>query len=146
MYGAEVHNKEQLVSAATKAHAHEFIMELPDKYDTCVGEKGVELSGGQKQRIAIARALYKQTNILLLDEATSSLDGRSEDLIRRALESASEDRAVLVIAHRLNTIRHASRIILLEEGVIAETGTFEDLYQEGTKFYSLAHNNQAPIV
>uniref|UniRef100_A0AAV1U030 ABC transporter n=1 Tax=Peronospora matthiolae TaxID=2874970 RepID=A0AAV1U030_9STRA len=145
MYGAEVYDKEQLIRAATEAHAHEFIMELPNKYDTFVGEKGVELSGGQKQRIAIARALYKKTNILLLDEATSSLDGRSEDLIRRSIQSAAVGRAVLIIAHRLNTIRHASRIILLEDGVTAETGTFEDLYEEGTKFYNLAHS-QAPIV
>ncbi|KAL4161938.1 hypothetical protein PRNP1_002486 [Phytophthora ramorum] len=145
MYGAEVHNKEQLVAAAKEAHAHEFIMELPNQYDTFVGEKGVELSGGQKQRIAIARALYKQTNILLFDEATSSLDGRSEDMIRRALESAAENRAVFIIAHRLNTIKHANRIILLEEGVIAETGTFSELNQEGTKFYNLAHN-QAPLL
>ncbi|CAH0514073.1 unnamed protein product [Peronospora belbahrii] len=144
MYGAEVCNKEQLVAAAKDAHAHEFIMELPNQYDTFVGEKGVELSGGQKQRIAIARALYKHTKILLFDEATSSLDGRSEDLIRRALESAAAKRAVFVIAHRLNTVKHASRIILLEEGVIAETGTFEELNQEGTKFYNLAHN-QAPL-
>uniref|UniRef100_M4C346 Uncharacterized protein n=1 Tax=Hyaloperonospora arabidopsidis (strain Emoy2) TaxID=559515 RepID=M4C346_HYAAE len=132
MYGAEVHNNEQLIRAATEAHAHEFIMELPNKYDTFVGEKGVELSGGQKQRIAIARALYKKTNILLLDEATSSLDGRSEDLIRRSIQSAAVNRAVLIIAHRLNTIRHASRIILLEDGVIAETGTFEDLFLLGS--------------
>ncbi|RMX66677.1 hypothetical protein DD238_004479 [Peronospora effusa] len=145
MYGAEVHNKEQLVAAAKEAHAHEFIMELPNQYNTFVGEKGVELSGGQKQRIAIARALYRRTNILLFDEATSSLDGRSEDMIRRALESAAAKRAVFVIAHRLNTVKHASRIILLEEGVIAETGTFEELNQEGTKFYNLAHN-QAPLL
>ncbi|OWZ07569.1 ABC transporter, partial [Phytophthora megakarya] len=145
MYGAEVHNKEQLIAAAKEAHAHEFIMELPKQYDTFVGEKGVELSGGQKQRIAIARALYKQTNILLFDEATSSLDGRSEDMIRRALLSAAENRTVFIIAHRLNTIKHANRIILLEEGVIAETGTFDELNQEGTKFYNLAHN-QAPLL
>ncbi|GMF30852.1 unnamed protein product [Phytophthora lilii] len=145
MYGAEVHNKEQLIAAAKEAHAHEFIMELPNQYDTFVGEKGVELSGGQKQRIAIARALYKQTNILLFDEATSSLDGRSEDMIRRALQSAAENRTVFIIAHRLNTIKHANRIILLKEGVIAETGTFDELNKEGTKFYNLAHN-QAPLL
>ncbi|KAG7389418.1 hypothetical protein PHYBOEH_007507 [Phytophthora boehmeriae] len=145
MYGSEVHDKKKLVAATKEAHAHEFIMELPNKYDTFVGEKGVELSGGQKQRIAIARALYKQTNVLLFDEATSSLDGRSEDMIRRALDSAAQNRTVFIIAHRLNTIKHANRIILLEEGVIAETGTFDELYQEGTKFYNLAHN-QAPLL
>lgn len=144
-YGAATHNKEQLIAAAKEAHSHDFIMDLPNQYDTFVGEKGVELSGGQKQRIAIARALYKKTNILLFDEATSSLDGRSEDMIRRALQSAAENRAVFIIAHRLNTIRHANRVILLEEGVIAEAGTFEELNQEGTKFYNLAHN-QAPLL
>ncbi|KAF1792692.1 P-loop containing nucleoside triphosphate hydrolase [Phytophthora cactorum] len=134
-YGAEVHNKDQLIAAAKEAHAHEFIMELPNQYDTFVGEKGVELSGGQKQRIAIARALYKQTNILLFDEARALL----------MVASAAENRTVFIIAHRLNTIKHANRIILLEEGVIAETGTFEELNQEGTKFYNLAHN-QAPLL
>ncbi|KAI9922876.1 hypothetical protein PsorP6_000838 [Peronosclerospora sorghi] len=142
-YGSETPCKEQLVAAAKQAHAHEFIMELPNQYDTFVGEKGVELSGGQKQRIAIARALYKRAKILLFDEATSSLDGRSEDMIRRALESATENRTVLIIAHRLNTIKHANHIILLEEGVIAETGTFDELYQEGSKFYHLASNHAA---
>ncbi|RLN93315.1 hypothetical protein BBJ28_00002115 [Nothophytophthora sp. Chile5] len=145
MYGATVHDKEQVVAAAKEAHAHEFIMTLPNKYDTFVGEKGVELSGGQKQRIAIARALYKKTKILLFDEATSSLDGRSEDMIRRALDSAAQNRTVFIIAHRLNTIKHANRIILLEEGVVAETGNFDELNQEGTKFYHLAHN-QAPLL
>ncbi|KAL7998346.1 putative Type I protein exporter [Plasmopara halstedii] len=145
MYGSALHNKEQLIAAAKEAHAHDFIMELPNQYDTFVGEKGVELSGGQKQRIAIARALYKKANVLLFDEATSSLDGRSEDMIRRALQSAAENRSVLIIAHRLNTIKHSNRIILLEEGVIAEAGTFEELNREGTKFYNLAHN-EAPLI
>lgn len=142
MYGSEERDEARLIAAAKEAHAHEFIMSLPNQYETFVGEKGFELSGGQKQRLAIARALYKRTQVLLFDEATSSLDGRSEDLIRRALDSAAEKRTVFIIAHRINTIKHASRIILLEEGVIAETGTYEELSKEGTKFYQLVHSRE----
>ncbi|KAJ0406526.1 hypothetical protein ATCC90586_003505 [Pythium insidiosum] len=145
MYGSVVRDEDRMLEAAKEAHAHDFVMELPEKYDTFVGEKGYELSGGQKQRIAIARALYKRTKILLFDEATSSLDGRSEDVIRRALDAASHNRTVFVIAHRLLTIKHANRIIVLDEGKIAETGTFEELNKEGTKFFSLVHNH-APIL
>ncbi|TDH73682.1 hypothetical protein CCR75_003218 [Bremia lactucae] len=145
-YGCETHNYEQLVSAAKEAYAHDFIMKLPNQYKTFVGEKGVELSGGQKQRIAIARALYKTTNILVFDEATSSLDGHSEEMIRRAMLQAAKNRTVLIVAHRLNTIKHADRIILLEEGVIAETGTYGELNQEGTRFYDLAHNQSSFVI
>lgn len=145
MYGSKERDEARMLAAAKEAHAHEFIENLPNQYDTFVGEKGFELSGGQKQRLAIARALYKRTQILLFDEATSSLDGRSEDLIRRAIESAAHKHTVFIIAHRINTIKHASRIILLEEGVIAETGTFDELSQEGTKFHQLVHS-RAPLL
>lgn len=145
MYGCSVRDEARLIAAAKEAHAHEFILTLPNKYDTFVGEKGFELSGGQKQRIAIARALYKQTKILLFDEATSSLDGRSEDIIRQAMDSASQNRTVFIIAHRMNTVKHADRIILLEDGAIAETGTFDELNKEGTKFQYLVHSH-APIL
>ncbi|KAF1334026.1 Atp-binding protein, partial [Globisporangium splendens] len=145
MYGSSVRDEARLIAAAKEAHAHEFIMTLPNKYDTFVGEKGFELSGGQKQRIAIARALYKQTKILLFDEATSSLDGRSEEIIRQAMESASQNRTVLIIAHRLNTIKHADRIIVIEDGAIAETGTFDELNKEGTKFQYLVHSH-SPVL
>lgn len=145
MYGSSVRDEARLIAAAKEAHAHEFIMSLPNKYDTFVGEKGFELSGGQKQRVAIARALYKQTKILLFDEATSSLDGQSEHSIRQAMESASQNRTVFIIAHRLNTIKHADRIILLEDGAIAETGTFDELNKEGTKFQYLLNSYSAML-
>uniref|UniRef100_K3WZB9 Uncharacterized protein n=1 Tax=Globisporangium ultimum (strain ATCC 200006 / CBS 805.95 / DAOM BR144) TaxID=431595 RepID=K3WZB9_GLOUD len=145
MYGSSVRDEVRLIAAAKEAHAHDFIMTLPNKYDTFVGEKGFELSGGQKQRIAIARALYKQTKILLFDEATSSLDGRSEEIIRQAMESASQNRTVLIIAHRLNTIKHADRIIVIEDGAIAETGTFDELNKEGTKFQYLVHSHSSVL-
>jgi ABC-type multidrug transport system fused ATPase/permease subunit len=144
-YGSPVRDEARVIAVAKEAHAHEFIMTLPNKYDTFVGEKGFELSGGQKQRIAIARALYKQTKILLFDEATSSLDGQSESSIRQAMESASQNRTVFIIAHRLNTIKHADRIILLEDGAIAETGTFDELNKEGSKFQYLLHSHSAML-
>jgi ABC-type multidrug transport system fused ATPase/permease subunit len=112
-------------------------MKLPNKYDTFVGQKGYELSGGQKQRIAIARAFYKQSKILLFDEATSSLDGNSEDMIQNAFESASQDRTIIIIAHRLQTIRNAHKIVVLDEGSVREIGAFDDLYKDGTFFYEL---------
>lgn len=143
MYGATSKDEEKMIASAKEAHAHDFIVNLPDKYNTFVGEKGFELSGGQKQRIAIARALYKQTKILLFDEATSSLDGQSEGAIRTALQTAANSRTVFIIAHRLHTIQHADRVILLEGGVIAETGSFEKLNQEGTKFHSLVHSHDS---
>lgn len=145
MYGSSERDEARLIATAKEAHAHEFIMSLPNKYDTFVGEKGFELSGGQKQRIAIARALYKQAKILLFDEATSSLDGQSEQSIRQAMESASQNRTVFIIAHRLNTIKHADRIILLEDGAIAETGTFDELNKEGTKFQYLLNSYTAML-
>lgn len=135
----------QVVAAAKAAHVHEFVASLPQQYDTFVGEKGLELSGGQKQRVAIARALYKQTQVLLFDEATSSLDGESEELIRQAMESAAQNRTVVIIAHRLNTIQHADRIVLLEDGVIAETGTFAELNRDGSKFQRLLHSTTAVV-
>ncbi|TMW65882.1 hypothetical protein Poli38472_003647 [Pythium oligandrum] len=154
MYGSAVRDHDRMIEAAKEAHAHEFIVQLPNQYDTLVGEKGLELSGGQKQRLAIARAFYKRTNILLFDEATSSLDGRSEDVIRRALDAAvhnrvihraldaaAHNRTVFIIAHRLNTIKHANRIVLLDDGKIVETGTFDELNREGTKFYTLVHSH-----
>jgi ABC-type multidrug transport system fused ATPase/permease subunit len=145
MYGSHVREQEKVVAAAKEAHAHEFIMALPNKYDTFVGEKGLHLSGGQKQRIAIARALYKETKILLFDEATSSLDGQSEDIIQRALDSAAQNRSVFIIAHRLHTIKHANRIVVLENGCVVETGTFTLLHKEGTKFFQLV-NSKTPLL
>jgi subfamily B ATP-binding cassette protein MsbA len=117
----------EIESVARAAHAHEFISDFPDGYDTVVGERGVKLSGGQRQRIAIARALLKNPAILILDEATSSLDSESERLVQDALETLMQGRTTFVIAHRLSTVRSANRIVVLDQGRITEEGTHEEL-------------------
>ncbi|HXG68004.1 MAG TPA: ABC transporter transmembrane domain-containing protein [Blastocatellia bacterium] len=117
----------EIEAAARAAHAHEFIKEFPDGYETVVGERGVKLSGGQRQRIAIARALLKDPTILILDEATSSLDSESEQLVQDALDTLMQNRTTFVIAHRLSTVRRANRIIVLDEGRIVEEGSHEEL-------------------
>jgi ABC-type multidrug transport system fused ATPase/permease subunit len=114
---------EEIIEAAKLANAHTFITSFNDGYDTLVGERGVRLSGGQKQRIAIARALIMDPEILLLDEATSALDAESEHLVQEAIDRAMENRTVLVIAHRLSTVRNASRVIVIDKGAIAEEGS-----------------------
>jgi ATP-binding cassette, subfamily B, bacterial MsbA len=127
-YGAiEAQSMEAIVAAATAAYAHDFIMELPNGYDTMIGELGLRLSGGQRQRVAIARALLKNAPILVLDEATSALDNESERLVQQALDTLMQGRTTLVIAHRLSTIRNADRIVVLVRGQIAEQGTHEQL-------------------
>jgi len=116
-----------VVEAATAALAHDFIEALPEGYKTVIGERGVRLSGGERQRIAIARALLKDAPILILDEATSALDSESEALVQSALQNLMRGRTVVVIAHRLSTVRHANRIVVLENGVITDIGTHQDL-------------------
>lgn len=130
-YGKLGASDEEIEAVARAAHAHEFIAEFPDGYDTVVGERGVKLSGGQRQRIAIARALLKNPAILILDEATSSLDSESERLVQDALETLMQGRTTFVIAHRLSTVRRADRIIVLDGGKIVEEGTHEELLANG---------------
>lgn len=126
-YGNPGATKEEVVAIAKAAHAHEFIKDLPDGYETLVGERGVKLSGGQRQRIAIARAMIKNAPILVLDEATSALDSESEVLIQDALWKLMEGRTAIVIAHRLSTIQKMDRIIVMDEGKIVEQGTHKEL-------------------
>ncbi len=126
-YGRPGASEEELLGASKAAYAHEFILQLPDGYDTVIGERGVRLSGGQKQRLSIARAILKNPPILILDEATSSLDTASELMVQRALENLMNDRTALVIAHRLSTVRRATRILVMDNGRIVESGTHDEL-------------------
>lgn len=128
---------EEVIAAAKAANAHDFIMELPDGYDTKVGERGVKLSGGQKQRIAIARVFLKNPPILVLDEATSALDLESEALIQDSLDRLASDRTTIIIAHRLSTITHADKIYVIDHGEVVEEGTHESLMEKKGAYYDL---------
>lgn len=127
LYGRLAASKEEVIAAAQAANAHDFILSLPDQYNTIVGERGIRLSGGQRQRVAIARALLKDPRILLLDEATSSLDNESEHLVQEALSRLMQQRTTIIIAHRLSTIRVAHRIAVIDKGHLIELGTHDDL-------------------
>ena len=141
-YGKPDASEEEIITAAKGANIHEFIMELPEQYDTFVGERGARLSGGQKQRISIARVFLKNPPILILDEATSALDNESERWIQRSLEELSKDRTTITIAHRLSTIKNADEIIVLTENGIAERGTHESLLENNgiyAGYYNLSN-------
>jgi ATP-binding cassette subfamily B protein len=138
---------DEIIAAAQAACAHDFIMAFPLGYDTPVGEHGLQLSGGQRQRIAVARALVKDAPIILLDEATASLDSESERQVQQAIEHLCQDRTTLVIAHRLHTVTHADRILVIEDGMIAESGRHEELLRKGGRyasFYRLQLQEQEP--
>ncbi|ULL16691.1 ABC transporter ATP-binding protein [Paenibacillus sp. H1-7] len=130
LFGKPGASEKEIIHAARAANAHDFILNLPNGYDTEIGERGVKLSGGQKQRIAIARVFLKDPRILVLDEATSALDLESEHLIQEALEQLAKDRTTLIVAHRLSTITHADQIVLIEHGEIKEKGTHEELMKK----------------
>jgi ATP-binding cassette subfamily B protein len=136
-YGKPDATKEQIIDAAKKAHAYEFIKNLPKGFETLVGERGVKLSGGQRQRIAIARAILKDAPILVLDEATSALDSESERLIQASLDVLMKDRTSIVIAHRLSTIAKLDRIVVLQDGTIVEDGTHSELLKKNGTYATL---------
>jgi ATP-binding cassette subfamily C protein CydCD len=131
---------QEIETAAKQANAHDFIVALPDGYDTQIGERGVQLSGGQRQRLAIARALLKDAPVLILDEATSHLDAVNEQQVRRALDRLMQGRTTLVIAHRLSTIRSADTIVVLDGGRVVEQGTHDQLVAQGGLYGHLVAN------
>ena len=148
-YGLDDVDEAKIESAARAAFAHDFILDLPRRYDTLIGERGSRLSGGQRQRIAIARAILKDPPILILDEATSALDAESERLVQEALSNLMKGRTTLVIAHRLATVRNAHRIVVLDAGEVRETGTHEELLRSGglySRLYELQFATEDPAV
>jgi subfamily B ATP-binding cassette protein MsbA len=127
----------EVEEAAKAAYAHDFIMSFENGYDTEIGERGGKLSGGQKQRLSIARALLKNPEILILDEATSALDSQSEKAVQKALELLMKDRTSIVIAHRLSTVMHADKIVVLDQGEVIETGTHQELIANQKLYHKL---------
>ena len=139
-YGKPDATREEVIEAAKNANAHEFIMSLPNGYETDIGQRGIKLSGGQKQRLSIARVFLKNPPILIFDEATSALDNESEKVVQDSLEKLAKNRTTFVIAHRLSTIKNAEKIIVLSEDGIEESGTHEELMdRKGTyeKLYNM---------
>ncbi len=130
LFGRNGHSMESVIKAAIMANAHGFISEMPERYETIVGDRGMKLSGGQQQRIAIARAILDEPEVLILDEATSSLDSASEKLVQEAINNVTRERTVLIIAHRLSTIRYSDKIIVLDDGHIIEEGTHQELMRK----------------
>jgi ABC-type multidrug transport system fused ATPase/permease subunit len=134
-YGSPGATDEEIMAAARKANALNFIDSFPDKFETKVGDRGIQLSGGQRQRIAIARAVLKDPSILILDEATSSLDSESERVVQEALDKLMIGRTSFVIAHRLSTIRNADKIVVIDKGEVAEVGTHDELMKKENGVY-----------
>ena len=132
---------EQVIAAAKAAYAHDFIMNLPQGYDTILGAQGLNLSGGQRQRLAIARAILKDSPILILDEATSALDNESEYFIQQAFDEAMQGRTTIVIAHRLSTVENADLIVVMDKGQIVEQGTHAELLAKNGMYYQLHERN-----
>ncbi len=133
----------EIVEAAEQAYAHEFISQLPQGYETMVGERGIKLSGGERQRVALARAVLASPPILILDEATSSLDSHSEAYIQEALKALMEKRTTLVVAHRLSTIKHVDRILVFKKGKIIESGSHAELVKKPHGHYRALYEMQA---
>jgi ATP-binding cassette subfamily B protein len=145
LYANPQASETQMMAAAKAANIHDFIMGLPEKYDTVVGERGYRLSGGERQRIAIARVILKDPRILVLDEATSSLDSLSEALIQEALQRVMQGRSSLVIAHRLSTILAADKILVLDQGRLVEEGTHQELLAQGGLYATLYETQFRPV-
>jgi ATP-binding cassette, subfamily B, bacterial len=144
-YGRTDASQAEVLDAARRANADEFIRRLPEGYDTLIGERGVKLSGGQRQRLSIARALLADPKILILDEATSSLDTESEQLIQSSIDELLRDRTTFIIAHRLSTIAHADQIVVLDAGVIVEHGTHHDLLRRGGRYAAMVARQSRSI-
>ena len=150
-YGSFEASQEQIIQAAKSAEAHDFIQQLPQRYETIVGERGQKLSGGQRQRIAIARTILKNPPILILDEATSAVDNETEAAIQKSLQTITQNRTTIAIAHRLSTIRHSDCIYVMDKGQLTEQGTHEKLLaqnriyaklwrvQSGSEFETVTH-------
>lgn len=140
---------EEIMDAAKRADAHNFIMELPEGYDTLLGERGMGLSGGQRQRISIARAICMNPKILILDDATSAVDMETEFAIQQAMQAVMKDRTTFIIAHRISSIKHADQILVFEEGKIVERGVHDELIKNGgpyERIYNIQYQDQVKIL